>query len=287
MPLQQLVNHFNDQFQQEHHSDIRPFLLENGLVSGFFGPIRVSSSYLPVRQLIDNNPIAGHIAQIVVTANNDGLQHGLSSPIDALVSSSGDEADDFQSVINFDRLCRTIHMLNYLPYSHLGGVLFLDVDPRHVLGVKKHHGVYFEDVIVKCGLTTKNVAISLAVNQFYALQHEQLLEGLNNYRQRGYQIALNVGYLYSANGLVDFIEKLAPNYLRVNVPVAESTNLDSEIIWPSALKSLKELIDLLHGQTILQKLNKQEQVFIASTVGFDLVQGDYYDKLAVDHLRCL
>ena len=287
MPLQQLVNHFNDQFQQEHHSDIRPFLLENGLVSGFFGPIRVSSSYLPVRQSIDNNPIAGHIAQIVVTANNDGLQHGLSSQIDAIVGGSGDEAGDFQSVINFDRLCRTIHMLNYLPYSHLGGVLFLDVDPRHVLGVKQHHGVYFEDVIVKCGLTTKNVAISLAVNQFYALQHEQLLEGLNNYRQRGYQIALNVGYLYSANGLVDFIEKLAPNYLRVNVPVAESTSLDSDIIWPSALKSLKELINLLHGQTILQKLNKQEQLFIASSVGFDLVQGDYFDKLAVDHLRCL
>ena len=27
---------------------------------------------------------------------------------------------------------------------------------------------------------------------FYALHHTQLLDGLNNYRQRGYQIALNI-----------------------------------------------------------------------------------------------
>jgi hypothetical protein len=52
-------------------------------------------------------------------------------------------------------------MLNYLVLAHLQGVLFLEVDPRHILGIKQDHGAYFEDVIRQCGLETKNVAIVL------------------------------------------------------------------------------------------------------------------------------
>ena len=81
---------------------------------------------------------------------------------------------DFQSIINLDRLCRTIHMLNYLIYSHNGGMLFLDVDPRHILGIQQDHGAYFEEIIIKCGLATRNVVISMTINSFYALHHDQL-----------------------------------------------------------------------------------------------------------------
>jgi len=288
MPLQQLVNHFNDRFEKEHHSSIRPFILENNLVTGIFGPIGISSAYLPVRQTADNAAIGGHIAQLLVAPAAHGLQEGQVTELGNLVTDTVKEPVDFQAIINLDRLSRTVHMLNYLPYSHLGGVLFLDVDPRHILSVKQDHGVYFEEIIVKCGLTTKNVAISLTINNFYALHHAQLLDGLNNYRQRGYQIALNIGNLYTANGLVDLITKLSPNYLRVTVPLAEEISSESgTIIWPSALKALKELQDLSGGHTILQRVDRQDQAFIVSTVGFDLVQGNYYNKLATDQLRCL
>ncbi len=48
MSLQQLVDYFNDRFESEHQSNFRPFILENGWVSGIFGPIRVSSVFAPV-----------------------------------------------------------------------------------------------------------------------------------------------------------------------------------------------------------------------------------------------
>ncbi|MDD5271817.1 MAG: hypothetical protein PHU14_03770 [Methylovulum sp.] len=278
MPLQQLVNHFNDRFANEHHSSLHPFILDNNRVSGLFGPIRISSSFTPVRSAENYEVLTGHIAQLTV-APYDGVQH---SARDAQKS-----AVDFQSIINLDRLSRTVHMLNYLPFSHLGGVLFLDVDPRHVLGVTSNHGAYFEEVIAKCGLATKNVVISIAVNNFYALHHDELLEGLQNYRQRGYKIALNIGHLYSANGLVDLITKVSPDYVRVNAPGSGQGDLDVQITWPSALSSLKELVDLVGGQTVLQQVDEKEQAFIVSSVGFNLVQGRYYDLLAVDHLRCL
>lgn len=284
MPLQQLASHFNDRFEKEHHSGLRPFIVEKGLVSGLFGPIRIGSVFLPIRHPSNNDSLAGHAVQLSVSPYNDDSQDGQDMNL-ARLTDTIKQPLDFQSIINLDRLCRTVHMLNYLPYVHFGSVLFLDVDPRHILSVKQDHGAYFEEIIVKCGLATKNIVISMAVNNFYALHHDQLLEGLNNYRQRGYQIALNIGHLYSANGLVDFITKLSPKYLRVNVP--DTNNSETDIVGLSALNTLKELQRLVGGQTILQQVKRKEQAAIASELECDLVQGGYYDKLSEDYLRCM
>lgn len=287
MPLQQLVNHFNDRFEQEHHANFRPFIVENGAVQGWFGPIRMGSRFSPVRMLTDYEAITGHLVQLAVAPHTGSLPYDTGFEFTHFLTDSISQPTDFQSVINLDRLCRTVHMLNYLGYAHVNGRLFLDVDPRHILGVDSNHGVYFEEIIVKCGLATSNVVISMAVNPFYILHHNQLLAGLNNYRKRGYQIALNIGRWYSANGLVDFVTKLAPNFVRIDVPEHNPHALKAETPWPYALDSLQQLVTLIGGQSILQQVNYQDQAFTASAAGFDWVQGGYYDKLAVDHLRCL
>jgi hypothetical protein len=43
MPLQDLVEYFNDRLGREHRSSFRPFILEEGKVKGLFGPIRIDS----------------------------------------------------------------------------------------------------------------------------------------------------------------------------------------------------------------------------------------------------
>jgi EAL domain-containing protein (putative c-di-GMP-specific phosphodiesterase class I) len=175
-------------------------------------------------------------------------------------------------------------MLNYLNHSPNGGALFLDVDPRHILGVQQEHGAYFEKIIFKCGLTTKNVVISTAINSSYALNHKELLDGLYNYRRRGYQIALNIGSLYTATGLWDLIAKMSADYLRINA-LNIGTNQHSNAIWLPDLKKLIELQNLAGGQTILQQVEQKEQADIAASAGFDLVQGDYYEKLVEKSLE--
>lgn len=286
MPLQQLVQYFNDRFEAEHHSNIRPFILEKGLVSGIFGPIQIGSVFEPVRRADDNEKLAGHIAQLSVTPYDNSQHSRQSTEIGDLLTDVIPQPADFQSIISLDRLCRTVHMLNYLTYSHKGGVLFLDVDPRHILGIKQNHGAYFEEIIIKCGLAIQNIVISMTVNSFYAQHHTQLLDGLNNYRQRGYQIALNIGSLYAARGLRDLIDKLSANYLRMSAPDTAAIQ-HSNSNWLSALGQLAELQNLIGGQTILQQVKQKNQADIAISARFNLIQGDYYDKLITDHLRCL
>ncbi|SFD98207.1 EAL domain-containing protein [Nitrosomonas sp. Nm166] len=284
--LQQLVDHFNDRFETEHHSTLRPFILQRDMVSGIFGPIRVSSAFLPVRQIGNNEALIGHIAQISVTPYDNGVHSEQSTEIGNLITKTVTQPTNFQSIISLDRLCRTVHMLNYLSHSPNSGVIFLDVDPRHILGVQQEHGAYFEKIIFKCGLVTKNIVISTTINSSYVLNHKELLDGLYNYRRHGYQIALNIGSLYAATGLWDLIVKLKANYLRINAPHIETIR-HSDAIWLSDLKKLTELQNLTGGQAILQQVNQKEQANIVASAGFELVQGDYHDRQFTDHLRCL
>jgi hypothetical protein len=144
--------------------------------------------------------------------------------MDNLALNSADTYIHFESVINFDRLARTVHMLNYLPLAQSNKVLFLEVDPRHILGIKKDHGAYFETVIEQCGLTTQNTVIVLAITNNYVKYNDALIRGLSNYRQRGYQIALRFDHLISDKHAAELIFKLTPDFVSLSARQIETAN---------------------------------------------------------------
>ena len=289
MPLQHLVEYFNDRLGREHRSSFRPFVLEEGKVSGLFGPIRIDSFFAPLRQTLKPTVIVGHTAQITVAPNK--TQHLYANEIETLLANNSVPATEFESIINFDRLSRTVHMLNYLTLSHLQGVLFLEVDPRHILGIKQDHGAYFEEVIAQCGVETKNVVIVLAVNSQYARYYQELINGLENYRRRGYQLALNFEYLAQAlkfdylpqeSEAFDLIAKISPNYVSLSARNMEDQKHDDILL--TKLHQLKKQIASVGGQSILQQIDEKKSDLLARNSGFDLVEGGYYRAIAFDYL---
>ena len=115
MPLQNLVDYFNDRFGQEHRSSFRPFMLKEGAISALFGPIRIGSVFSPIRHSLKSVEIIGHAAKLKVSTHE--VQYLYSDEIENLLSNQTHQASDFESIINFDRLSRTVHMLNYLPLT--------------------------------------------------------------------------------------------------------------------------------------------------------------------------
>ena len=280
MPLQRLVEYLNDRLGREHCSSFRPFILEEGKFRGLFGPIRIESLFAPLRQTLKPTVIVGHAAQISVAPNK--TQHLYESEIEARLANNAEQASDFESIINFDRLCRTVHMLNYLTLAHLQGVLFLEVDPRHILGIKRDHGVYFEEVIVQCGFETKNVVIVLAVNSQYARYYQELIKGLDNYRRRGYQIALKYEYLPQGDETADFIANISPNFVSVSARNIEDQAHDDNL--QEKLRQLKKQVASTGGQTILQQIDEKKSDLLARNTDFDWVEGGYYRAIAFDYL---
>jgi hypothetical protein len=283
MPLLHLVDYFNDRLGREHRSSFRPFVLEEGKVSGLFGPIRIDSFFAPLRKTLKPTVIVGHIAQIAVATNK--TQHLCESEIEILLANNSVPATDFESIINFDRLCRTVHMLNYLTLAHLQGTLLLEVDPRHILGIKQDHGAYFGEVIAQCGLDTKNVVIVLAVNSQYARYYQELIHGLENYRDRGYQIALKFDYLAQKTETFDLIAKISPNYVSVSARNMEDKVHDDAIL--VKLHQLKARVASVGGQSILHQVDEKKSDLLARNTGFDLVEGGYYRAIAFDYLSNL
>ncbi|TAK63172.1 EAL domain-containing protein [Methylobacter sp.] len=273
MPLQNLVDYFNNRFGQEHRSSFRPFMLEEGKISALFGPIKIGSVFSPIRLALKSAEIIGHAAKLKVSTHE--VQHLYSDEIENLLTNQPHQASDFESIINFDRLSRTVHMLNYLPLAHLQGSLFLEVDPRHILGVKQDHGAYFEEVIRQCGLETKNVVIVMTVNSQYARHYQELVAGLDNYRQRGYQIALKFDYVAQETQSFDLITKLSPNYVSLSARHLEQVR-DNALL--EKLRALRTLVASAGGQTILQQIDQKKSESLARNTGFDLVQGSYYER---------
>ena len=279
MPLQDLVEYFNDRLGREHRSSFRPFMLEEGKVSGLFGPIRIDSSFTPLRQTLKPTVIVGHKAQITVAPHKTPYLYA--NEIETLLANAVPAAD-FESIINFDRLSRTVHMLNYLTVAHLQGALFLEVDPRHILGIKQDHGAYFEDVIVQCGLETKNVVIVLAVSSQYAPYYQELINGLHNYRRRGYQIALKFEYLGQESEMFDLIAKISPNYVSTSARNVGHQVQDDTL--QVKLQQLKTRVASVGGQSILLQIDEKKSDLLARNARFDLVEGSYYSAIAFDYL---
>ena len=282
MPLQYLVEYFNDRLGREHRSSVRPFILEAGKVSGLFGPVRVNSVLKPLRNAYTPNIIVGHAAQMNVATNT--APHLYVNEIKPLVTNNN-SVEEAESIINFDRLSRTVHMLNYLTIVHLEGVLFLDVDPRHILGVKQDHGAYFEEVIRQCGLETNNVAIVLTLNSQYAPYYEDLERGLENYRRRGYQIALKFDYIVRNVQTFNLIERIAPQYVNQS-----ARNLLGRVHSDELFEQLSQFnakIASLGAQSILEHIEEKKFDALARNSGFDLVDGDYYNEESLNQFEDL
>ena len=272
MPLQQLVEYFNDRLEQEHNSQQRPFVLEDSRVYGIFGPIQVGSQMFPIRKALTPSQIAGYVAQLSVTTNPD--RH-LTAHEPGLNLLDNEPSKDTETIINFDRLTRTVHMLNYLPNSHLDDLLILSVDPHHILGVKKDHGAYFEEIIIKCGLKTHNVAISLTISAEFALLYPSLIKGLHNYQKRGYKIALKFDYASLEKSASQLISRVLPDFVTLSAEHLDSIRNNR---LPEKLTQLTQLTTSLEGRSIMLDVHEKRNAALARQMGFDLVQGFYFEQ---------
>ena len=205
--------------------------------------------------------------------------HLHSYEIENLTANAKIADSQFESVINFDRLARTVHMLNYLPLANPQTQLFLEVDPRHILGVKQDHGAYFESVIAQCGLATKNTVIVLAITRHYLTYNEALIRGLKNYRQRHYKIALRFDYLVSEKHAFELISKLSPDYVSLSARQMEMESGENAL---KKLQTLKNVMNATQSLGILRQVDRRKSEILAESSGFDFVEGRYYEHKLVN-----
>lgn len=270
MPLHDLVEYFNQRISDEQGLKTPPLSIRAGQVEGRFGDLRLASEFHPIRRADAPGLIVGHDATL--QAFQPESSHTLAAKVF--------HAADVGSIINVDRLVRTIHMLNYLPDAHENGYLFLHVHPRHILGVKRDHGAYFEEVIFRCGLSPRRVVITVPVTPVYDRQLILLLEGLKNYQERGYATAIKFDDKANAAFLerycIEFLYRITPDFVRLDSTFF-STLRHSE--GTSRRKTnLLSVIQGLDTHFLVEGIEDERDVALAQVLRADLVKGSHYER---------
>lgn len=175
MPLTDLVRYFN---AADRPGDSMLYL-EDGCAAAWHRGWRLRSLFQPIVEL-RTLAVVGHRASLLAE-REDGRPL---TATEAYASCASPEA-----VVHFDRLCRTLHALNFLrQQAHAGGYLQLAVHPRHVLAVPGQHGLVYEAILKRCGLAPDDIVLELDPGRLAA--SPQLAPALASYRQRGYRLAL-------------------------------------------------------------------------------------------------
>ena len=224
----------------------------DGRVVGHFSHCCLSSVFQPVFD-VSERQVVGHAAYVQSDANDDGAL----SPWGIFALATDDPV-----LVRLDRLCRTLHALNYFGAVPERQKLFVAVQPRLLGSVKDGHGRAFEKVLDLIGVETSRVVIEIPaeVNQDWRLLKHVIV----NYRSRGYRIALNHGG--ENEGWMAELGSLYPDFVRL-----EAAQLKKRT-------GLSALVDAIHrfGATLLVRDVQTEQDMAAAVrAGADLLQGRY------------
>lgn len=258
---------------------------QQGLVCSFMGMCLASVSQPVARIGHPSSPMRtfgmrlASAFQPVVRA--DGKVIGREALLRASTPGLGELAPDTafehaleaRRLVQFDRLVRTIHLLNHARSFAEHELLFLNVHPRLLTSVSDH-GRTFEQILHYYSVPTSRVVIEIKET---AVKDEACLEeAVNNYRSLGYKIAVDN---FGASCL-DNAANLPPDSLgKVLKLRPDIVKLDGALL--RAASVIYGLVNTFHSagtQVIITGIETQEQLDIARNAGADLLQGYYLGR---------
>lgn len=232
-----------------------------GKVEGKYKDQRLLSHFQPIYSLVHKRPIG---YEALLRAQN---QNGINvPPLEIFKIADNDEEKVF-----LDRLCRNLHLRNFLTLSDDKSWIFLNINPQVTIGGKKY-GAYFKQLLERYHIPPHRIVIEILESN---IQDESLLsEAVNYYKDLGCLIAIDDFGAGHSN--FDRIWRLAPQIVK----------LDRSMIVQAANKKsvrrvLPNLTNLLHesGSLVLMEgIETEDEALISLDAGIDFVQGYYFGK---------
>ncbi len=225
-----------------------------GLVCHFMG-MRLASAFQPIIKA--SGKVLGREALL-----RPATSIGGNIPPNALF----DHAVEARRLVQFDRLIRTLHLLNHANNFDEHELLFLNVHPRLLASVRDH-GRTFEQILHYYSVPTSRVVIEIKES---AVEDEaQLVEAINNYRSLGYRIA--VDNFVAAHSSLERVLKLQPDIVKLDDASIQATEHSR-----SATDAFSQLVARFRGtgiQVAVKGIETARQLEIATESGADLLQG--------------
>lgn len=229
--------------------------LQDGRLVAHFGNNRLSSLFQPVFDTTGRR-VVGHAACI-----HSELENKTVLPPWGIFALASEDT----LLVKLDRLCRTVHAINYFSTASEQGNLFVSVQPRLLESVKDDHGRAFEEVLNLIGVKTDRVTIEIPaeVNRDWRL----LKHVIGNYRSRGYRVAAN--HSGAGEDWAGELGKVYPDIVRLAA---------SALFRHNETDSLLDGIRRFGAALLVRDIETDLQMAAALRAGADLLQGPFLGK---------
>lgn len=233
-----------------------------GLVCDFLD-IRLSSAFQPIVDATSNRVLG-----------REALLRAATDDCPAYTANAAfEQAEQARSLVQFDRLLRTEHLLNHARSFAADELLFLNVHPRLLVRVNDH-GRTFEQILHYYSVPPERIVIEIAENSVDDKQ--RLFDAVNNFRNVGYKVAID-----------DFLPGRA-NLGRVLELKPDIVKLDGRLIREaehvvSGKGVVYGLVDIFRSNgsgVVIQGIETSEQADIALRSGANGLQGYYFGQPA-------
>lgn len=172
-----------------------------GVVGRFFGAT-ITSAFQPLLSAGGDRPVAWEALARSFSRDGDGL-----SPWRLFADSANDH-----DLVALDRLCRAVHLLNFLAQRPADErrPLFLNVHPQLLEAVTSDHGAFFRAVLDRLAVDPARIIIDIP--PLGPEHHPRIRSVVENYRRRGFRVALSATTLLDAQLIANWVQ---PDFLRL------------------------------------------------------------------------
>ncbi|MGR9085878.1 MAG: EAL domain-containing protein [Gammaproteobacteria bacterium] len=255
---QTVIATLNEKMQDAFLHDFNEYLIDGkpGQFSGHYRGFNLDSVFQPIVGE-DNASVIGYEALLRPSI-------GRNFPVEAKFMFR--YIEETGGLVLFDRICRTLHLLNFLPFSTDQDLLFINVHPA-ILNQVDLHGKVFESIVHSLSVPTDRVVIELEESFFD--DSTILNRAVRNYRERGFKI-----------GISDFgrertdlkhLWQINPDFVKLHRDILQTAASDEKV--ERILPKLVDLIQEAGSEVVIQGVETARQLDIAEQAGARYSQG--------------
>ncbi|GCB01971.1 FOG: EAL domain [Sulfuriferula multivorans] len=173
--------------------------------------------------------------------------------------------------ILLDRLCRNLHLRNFLSMADETSWIFINVSPQVIVN-GKHYGAYFSDLLQRYGIPPHRIVVEILEG---GIHDEALLaEAVGYYRELGCLVAIDDFGAGHSN--FERIWRIAPDIVKLDRSVIAQAAQNR-----SVARVLPNLVNLIHESgslALIEGVETENEALIAMDSGIDFVQGFYFGR---------
>ncbi len=164
-----------------------------------------------------------------------------------------------EALVALDRLCRTVHVLNFLRVPDLPGRLFLNVHGRLLAAVREDHGHTFRHALDQLELDPRRIVIETPEGA--NLDRKLLALVLSNYRLNGFAVAANTTGIADMESLLRMVR---PDFVKIDA---------RQVLKPEATQRVIAIARDNGTRPIFMRIESEDQLEFLLAVPDVMLQG--------------